>query len=301
MAERKKKPNLQPAPKDLANTLLEQLVAQAGPRGTTFMGRHVGQMTGGAPDAESLVQQRTPTDVPDAEGFGIIDSLVKAGIPLSFWKGMTPEAKTMVTKYANKFPVSFSKVQEVPDLLSVNIKKPEGGYGNVTRNQFNPFIREMNIGPGFEKTNVVPHEFAHHIQNQRVAATDPLDAETIGTLLQSVLHEQGKKAPSIEYAKSMISGGTPSVDLDLKHWSKASPAMKDWLETVDRRRNTMPGHDKSIQPAKHPYGYETKTYLDAVQRLVMDEGLAHLADSSASKTSPSILKLLAARLGVLPE
>ena len=100
------------------------------------------------------------------------------------WAAHSPEAKAMLNNFADAFPETFRRVLKSPqDLLSaVTDKLPPQAAAMLSKHGDTHILRARpNYAP---ELATVGHEIQHHLNADRVAKTNPLDALTIGTLLR---------------------------------------------------------------------------------------------------------------------
>jgi len=216
-------------------------------------------------------------------GLDLLDALLQFGpTPLdaggsgaqilpATWKAMAPEAKAMMSQFGNQYPGAFSKVLQSPADITAKVTKamPKGAAGMLQKPLADKHV--MSVLPDYAQgPYTVGHELQHSLNVPRVAATDPLDALTIGTLIRDLLPSGHRgsldtllkgqlmpdpKAPLMQQLKGMVTGNGPKV-----------------VNPQTANRNVMRG--------------------------VMDEALAYTGENSARPGADPLLKILAERLGV---
>lgn len=311
---------------EILNTLLNKLLGAAQQR-PDLLGEATGGPSFGSPGYRPTGEQSAATylgrvvqpgdTLPDvlsrfpqaeAESGGLAmqaPELMKAAIPLSLWKAMTPEAKAIVTNYANKYPLKFERALSDPqDLFLMRNVDPNvhGFYENYGKQGGHIAVDENAVARG-----TTTHEMQHYLDRNRVRNTKPTDAATIGLLLEEQLIKnlpQGKD-PNKELG-SLLTAVDRLYSRDPFPMAAGKPSdLLNWIlsgKPSQRPKNAQPGIE-----APTPYLGDvdsvrsTMPINDILRRMTMDEGLAYLAQHSAKPDAPSMLKLLAARLGVLPE
>lgn len=205
---------------------------------------------------------------------GIADPMSNIGGPQqtaqilpATWKAMAPEAKAMMNVFADKFPGMFGKVLASKPNLTAEVTSNIPAQAAAVLRKSSPEQHLMKVRPAYAKSPFTAgHEMQHSLNAPRVAATDPLDALTIGTLLQDLLPK----------------GRRGSLNTVLGEATMPDPTA-GWLAR-------MIGNAPSVvNPA---------TANRNLMRAAMDEGLAYTAENAARPGADPLLKTLAERLGV---
>jgi hypothetical protein len=306
-------------PPEVLDTLLKRLLGAAQPRPDLITPGSTGRLENARPATflGRVVTEDEPLEsilgrfpMGEAETGGLAmqaPEFMKAAIPLGLWKAMTPEAKAIVTNYANKYPLKFERALSEPqDLFAIAQNSGPGNHGFY--NNYGKQGSTISVGEASVKRGTTAHEMQHYLDRNRIRETKPTDAATIGYLLEEqLLRNMPEGREPEKYIGSLLNvtdqlqvrdpilgvAGKPS---DLLNWMLSKEPKK-------RPRNARPG----FKQPDLAYMSDTATSApisganDILRRMMMDEGLAYLAQHSADKDAPSMLKLLAARLGVLPE
>lgn len=269
----------------------------------TFAGRMVRP-------GESLadVLSRFPQAESESGGLAMqAPEFLRAAIPIGLWKAMTPEAKAMLTDYANKYPQKFNKVLKDPqDLFVTNITDNPDLYGEYKG--FGKAGGSLSVREGgpHEKATMI-HELQHYLDRERAwTKTNPRDAEAIAILLEEQLAKNLSPDKYIAETGSLQNAlGQLSMLVGVDNLAGRP---KDLLMTPSWINNVSRIYDRNFgRQAISPYVGMQETarsaapLADTYRRLAMDESLAYLAQHTRDKDAPSMLKLLAARLGILPE
>lgn len=279
-------------PQELRRRLILQLASEAGNRGFTFAGRV-------AKPGESLdeIMARTPTgELESGSMAASAQDLVKAAIPIGWWKLMTPESKTMLTQVANKYPVLFEKVLDDPKKMIADVKELNPGYLGQMRPSVYPGLdKVLEVDKTQIQSGTPVHELVHFVQNQRVKDTKPIDAETIGLLIHEVLRQHRLPAGSLTNQLGAMGGATPGFAGFL------APFAKRPQFNINSLKSQRDRHGPQVLIDDRAYNSGPQIEANVRRRLIMDEGLAYLAEAATKPNAPTIIKLLAARLNILPE
>lgn len=224
------------------------------------------------------------------------------------WQGMDAGTKGVMRAFFDKFPdvekaVQAIKTPLVPKVVAREAMPGEGILGSVAkkRDMLGDLSDEMHLLksprlPGFNPSDeTLVHELQHHINEPRVAATDPADAGTIGTLLKDILSEHGADFGSLDQRTQQLArrgglGADPTVSNFLKSqnapWAKLSPEVKANATFMNAPFTDIPG------AVSDPYkGNAIGNMSDFLQRIMMDEGLAHLSQATVTGANPKLVDL----------
>ena len=239
-------------------------------------------------------------------------AVAKSIITPKTWHLMEPEAKAMLNNLADKFPDLFKKIMDSPTKLMANVSESMPGLlgslaTNKTAKSFadklnrpdlldKPISAYMDVVKSQVKESTVPHEVQHFLNFPKIQATDPADAGTIGMLLSDVL--SGKSQGSLQQRMQEFRGTriparpppTPTVWKGASHVSRA-------VNTAANAPVEGPAA-QSLVNAGEGYYKTGEPRSDFLQRAMMDEGLAHLAEQTIKPQGDKTLMDLALKLGV---
>lgn len=178
------------------------------------------------------------------------------------WTGMTEPAKAMIQRFGRAYPNMLSAMEKAPQIMEAGITPDLPGNVAGRLRKPIPSAHFMDIRPDYAANlSTIGHEMQHSLNAPRVAATNPVDALTIGTLLKSVLP-----------------GEVPS------------------LNTVLQSQVSRPNFLQRLFGA--PDQYSMVKPNAGLMRNAMDEGLAYLGQKAAEGKGGDLVKTLADRLGV---
>ena len=208
------------------------------------------------------------------------------------WKAMSPEASTMTKALFKAFPALERAVQATPREVNpfvANIDRPNVA-GQLA--YINKLLDRLTVIPTEAKTPVTPgHEFLHHVNVDRVAATNPADAASFLALADVLpMNRQGSLAAQIN--KLISSGGMPnafSVPYTAAEWKAMSPELRAGATSaLASPASKVPRSELPMTPfASHYNQYKPEPIVDYLSRTIMDEALSHLGESAiAAKTYP---------------
>ncbi|HEY7419901.1 MAG TPA: hypothetical protein VH593_32285 [Ktedonobacteraceae bacterium] len=216
------------------------------------MGQAMGDIqAGGSPDLSPLVRDVVSTSP-------LYTGLIN-------WSGMTEPAKAMLQRFGRAYPNMVGAMEKAPQIMEASIAKdlPSGTAGALSKPL--PSAHFMEVAPNYaDNLYTIGHEMQHSLNAPRVAATNPIDALTIGTLLHDVL-PAGNRGSLNTVLSKQVTGPTLFQQLF------GGPA-KQQLRVTNPDRNLM--------------------------RNAMDEGLAYLGQNAAEGKGGDLVKKLASRLGV---
>jgi len=184
------------------------------------------------------------------------------------WRAMAPQAKAMLTKLADAFPESFARVLKHPRELMAFVGNLEPGVaGRLTRSEFPSGLKsaQATVVPGAAKNLQTPaHEiFGHLLSEEKLAKTAPRSQEMFG-MLEDVLPLQT----------------TGSLR----------------LRTGQLRNLRELGMPESVLGATPT---QRATYESDLQRVIMDEALASLAEAQTMPNVNPLVRQLAEGLGLV--
>src|SRR5689334_10392949 len=206
---------------------------------------------GGSPDISPLVRDAVSTSPLYT---GVIN-----------WSGMTEPAKAMLQRFGRVYPNMVGAMEKAPQIMEASIARdlPSDVAGSLSKPV--PSAHFMEVAPNYaDNLYTIGHEMQHSLNAPRVAATNPIDALTIGTLLHDVL-PAGNRGSLNTVLSKQVTG--PSLFQQLF----GGPA-KQQLRVTNPNRELM--------------------------RNAMDEGLAYLGQNAAEGKGGNLVKTLADRLGV---
>jgi len=216
------------------------------------MGQAMGDIqAGGSPDLSPLV--------------GDIVSTSPLYTGLINWSGMTDPARAMIQRFGRAYPNMVGAMEKAPQIMEASIAKdlPSGTAGALSKPL--PSAHFMEVAPNYaDNLFTIGHEMQHSLNAPRVAATNPIDALTIGTLLHDIL-PAGNRGTLNTVLSKQVAGPTLLQQLF------GGPA-KQQLRVTNPSRDLM--------------------------RNAMDEGLAYLGQNAAEGKGGDLIKKLASRLGV---
>lgn len=216
------------------------------------MGQAMGDIqAGGSPDLSPLVRDVVGTSP-------LYTGLIN-------WTGMTEPAKAMLQRFGRAYPEMIGSMEKAPQILEASIARnlPPDVAGALSKPV--PSAHFMEVAPNYaDNLFTIGHEMQHSLNAPRVAATNPLDAMTIGTLLHDLL-PAGNRGTLNSVIYQQLAKPTLLQRLGL-----ASPPQN--LTLANPNRNLM--------------------------RAAMDEGLAYLGQNAAEGKGGDIVQQLADRLGV---
>lgn len=184
------------------------------------------------------------------------------------WAGMTDPAKAMLQKFGQRYPKMIGAAEAMPAVLEASINPLEEGVAGALSKPL-PSAHFMELSPEYSSNlSTIGHELQHSLNAPRVAGTNPLDALTIGTLLQDILPPNRRGSLDTVLGKQ-IQEISPLRRLATS-LGFASPPTSLVLQNPDRN----------------------------LMRSAMDEGLAYLGQNAAEGRGGDLVKTLADRLGV---
>jgi len=290
-------------PIELLSSLLQQLQQSAQRRPdliadprtqqvATYLGRVVTPE-----DTPAEVQRRFPQSELETGGTTMqAGNLLKAAIPAAFWRRAAPELKASLTYALNEQPELMRRALATKTKILPDLEMRPGNLGSAEH--LAPDIHALRIKPppkltSFEivqgglpgvRENTLAetgtHELTHVLQYPRVLTTQPEDAATIGKMLSEVLFE---KAPNSNRGSL----------------ARTTRMLNELVPTAIGVNQLAPETRMALAPTQ--YGGQagpTMTTQDAFSRLVMDEGLATLAEAARDPQANPMIKLLAERLGL---
>lgn len=221
------------------------------------------------------------------------------------WKAMDAGSKGILRQFFDKFPDVEKAVQNVttelrPSVVPKEKMASEGLLGSVGRmkDMFGDFYDEMKLLksprlPGFKPSDeTIVHEMQHHINDPRVTATSPEDAGTIGLLLKDILGEHGAETGSLDQRiRELTNRGGVGADplsnpANIKQWMQYSPQVKAQVTEAAAPFKGIPG------TLPDPYkGLQVGGLSDFLNRIMMDEGLAHLSEHTVTGANPKLMDL----------
>jgi len=297
-----------PLPQDILNSLLGQLRNSAQPRPdlitpgstgvlenarpVTYLGRMV--LPGESPER---VLQRFPQGETESGGMTMQASdLLKAAIPAAFWKRAPAELKASLTYALNEQPELMRRALAIHTKILPDLEMRPGNLGSseyltptthAVRMQPPPKLTSFEIIQGGlpnVREDVLAgtgtHELTHALQYPRVIAAQPEDAATIGKMLNEIISE---KDPWLNRASL----------------TRVNRTLDALVPTTIGTDKLAPGAPTALAPTRYGgLAGPRMTTQDAFSRLVMDEGLATLAESARDPRADPMIKLLAERLGL---
>lgn len=181
------------------------------------------------------------------------------------WGGMTEPAKAMIQMFGRRYPNMLAALEKAPQMVDASISRtlPSDVAGALSKPV--PSAHFLEVQPSYA-TNMytIGHEIQHSLNAPRVAATNPLDALTIGTLLHDVLPAGNRGS----------------------------------LNTVLHQQIAPPSFWQRIGLARPSPNLVVNNPNRNLMRNAMDEGLAYLGQNAAEGKGGDIVQQLADRLGV---
>ena len=226
-------------------------------------GQRAGEYNKRVSSALNTIQAGGDSNVSPLVGDIINSSPLVAG--LINWSGMTDPAKAMIQRFGRAYPNMIGAMEKAPQIMEASIAKdlPSGVAGALSKPL--PSAHFMEVAPNYaDNLFTIGHEMQHSLNAPRVAATNPIDALTIGTLLHDVL-PAGNRGTLNTVLSKQVAGPTLLQQLF------GGPA-KQQLRVTNPNRDLM--------------------------RNAMDEGLAYLGQNAAEGKGGDLVKKLASRLGV---
>ena len=253
-------------------------------------GTMAGDATQRYSDTVERVASGKPMNAPgQASELGGLVNPIGAMIAPRTWKAMQPEAKAMLTELGNMFPDFFKKVLEHPTNTLANVMPQGPGLaGTQTTYTINPQMAKkagvpemagkpsgsvVSVDPKYVRNPEVPlHELQHSLNFDRVAATDPADASTIGLLLHELMPktQQGSLNMRLGQYQDVMA---PQI---------SAPMNKALEEVQHYGQQAYTPTPKGSAPSGGGQGYYApgENLNDFYQRAMMDEGLAYMAEQS---------------------
>jgi hypothetical protein len=183
------------------------------------------------------------------------------------WTGMTDPAKAMLQRFGRVYPNMMNTMEKAPQILEASIQPNLASDVAGALSKPVPSAHFMEIAPNYaDNLFTIGHEMQHSLNAPRVAATNPLDALTIGTLLHDILPAGNRGSLNTVLSKQVSSTGPTLLQ---RLFGGGGP---------DRITVTNPNRD--------------------LMRNAMDEGLAYVAQNAAEGKGGDLVKTLADRLGL---
>jgi hypothetical protein len=284
-------------PNEMLQSLLQQLQQSAQPRPdlirdprtqqvATYLGRVVTPE-----DTPAEVQRRFPQAELETGGTTMqANDLLKAAIPVAFWRRAPAELKASLTYMMNEQPELMRRMLEIPKrILPETITAPDilGSAEHLT-----PTVHALRMkvppksfpDPEDRLAGTATHEATHVLQYPRVLATDPADAGTIGLLLQDAINARDSWVNRIS-----LHNATAILDKIVQGDQTITKSMTE--------RGITPMSSAAKVTYSGPAG-PSMSRRDAWSRLTMDEGLATLAEAVREPNVDPVLRKLADQLGL---
>jgi hypothetical protein len=245
----------------------------------------------------------------ELESGGMSLDVLKAGIPLWFWKDMAPEAKAFVSEYANRYPVSFERLLKQPQDVYFQPQMPDipgvtpdmnglyEGFGKAARISLSPDAQlNETIRRGAAK-----HEIGHSFHNDRILNASPEDAATIGVLLAEELRKT-IPFPTLDRHYGSLSGALNKFSV-LPQAAGLAGRLKDLANNPDlvQRVARMRSMPSPIVSGPYPTSRTRGPKAEHLKKLIGDEAMAYTGQHADDPQATSLLRLLAARLGIMHE
>jgi hypothetical protein len=283
-------------PEELLNVLLQQLQMSAQRRPdliadprtqqvATYLGRVISPE-----DTPKEVMGRFPQAELETGGTAMQGSdLLKAAIPLAFWRRAPAEVKAGLTYAMNEQPELLRRALSIKDRILPELETRPTALGSAER--LTPDVMALRIKPPPSNRPFLPgvredvlagtgtHELTHILQNPRVLATQADDAATIGKMLNEVIAQKdpwmnrGSLARSLHQLESVSPSDLP---IAIQQIATSSGPTSRYGGLAGPRMTEKAAHS----------------------RLAMDEGLATLSEAVRDPRANSLLKILAERLGL---
>jgi hypothetical protein len=236
-----------------------------------------------------------------------------------------PQVAPLLELIRESAPRLYEKVERLPADVHFQVvphQYMDMAYG--THEAVNPLFHMIRLRETLARSpehqgllrDVIGHEMQHALNVNRIAKMAPEDAATIGVLLNDVLRQYGVPHGSLtnrlhEYASKFIAydpglafpneaGMTPVLRAMPRSWKSLTPEEKAQFTTRAMIQEPMPG---IAQKEVRAYG-ERMPYSDFLKRVLGDEALAHLSESTLTPETRFLegrahpLYKLAAQLGV---
>src|SRR5678815_5010748 len=123
---------------------------------------------------------------PLGQGNGLISDIINFGLNNIYQYGQRTKASNQ--RLGRAYPNMVGAMEKAPQIMEASIAKdlPSGTAGALSKPL--PSAHFMEVAPNYaDNLFTIGHEMQHSLNAPRVAATNPIDALTIGTLLHDIL------------------------------------------------------------------------------------------------------------------